>query len=551
MTTASVPSSSFWTPHYHDHPRSKREVVQNYVESYFDWSTPSNIVMTALKVISYVTPIFLVMLVAKVVLRWMEPAQAGAAQRPTPHVQQQQPQQATPTLPATEPAIQAVLNRTPAFAGYRIGQGTAHPGTNLTAATVRPSNLFFHSLLGEGATTMPGSGQLFAFTGSHDAIRAQITQANPADVVSFTARGSSGGIRHRQALSYTVVPDLAALYGPATYRLSYGELQAMLQSQKIYTSPLLPLPFYAALKLAMQQDGIATLPGNDAEPMKVMHMTTPYCHALIANVRAHFATYGFTSLQECDTLLNLTLYQVGSLVVKSEDFYIFMDANGRIRERNPGAQDAVRLINACGIRGIHATPSSMNQEIMTQAFRTALVAAERDFVVFPAVGMGVWGGDPNLYWRAFLDAVVASGSNMEKIFVNPNHQVSPTGRYAGQRGGEFQLILDEYLVRERNAGNTAAIANLEKIVNLFASRTDVVHLSQELKVAFPSKVVSLFNASDPDVTLGNLVGEYVNNLDHPTTTEENYTALGSNGLCFETITGVHQDPSRVIGLRAF
>ncbi len=59
-------------------------------------------------------------------------------------------------------------------------------------------------------------------------------------------------------------------------------------------------------------------------------------------------------------------------------------------------------------------------------------------------------------------------------------------------------------------------------------------------------LLPFFNASDPDVTLGNHVGEYVNNLDHPPTTEENYTALGTNGLCFEYLSSVRSDPNRVI-----
>jgi hypothetical protein len=46
------------------------------------------------------------------------------------------------------------------------------------------------------------------------------------------------------------------------------------------------------------------------------------------------------------------------------------------------------------------------------------------------------------------------------------------------------------------------------------------------------------------------VGEYTNNCPHrASTTEEHYTAVGSNGLCFETITGVHKDPEHVVSMR--
>jgi hypothetical protein len=139
-------------------------------------------------------------------------------------------------------------------------------------------------------------------------------------------------------------------------------------------------------------------------------------------------------------------------------------------------------------------------------------------------------------------------SELEQIFVNPGHQPTSYGRYQGCKGEEFKSILDEY--RKHYAKDPKALANLNKIINVFEKKTDVVQFARLLKKAYPDKTVSLFNASDPDVTLGNHVGEYVNNLDHCSTTEENYTALGTNGLCFEGITGVHNDSSRVVAVRS-
>jgi hypothetical protein len=518
----------FFEPQYIDNPQTCTQKLQNFAEGYFDLKN-SSLLETALKVISYATLIIpAIVLAIRTALRYLESA---------PKIGQ-----------VLTPEIQAVLDQTPEFAGYRIGQGTPYAGSTLTSATIRPANLFFRALLGDNSTTMPGSGELFAFRAPPEQIRAQITQADPHGIVAFSAAGTPGQTFSRTTGRRVDIPDLAALYGPATYRLSNQEIQSTLESQKIYTAPMLPLPFYRALKQAMIQDGIVTLPGNDGGPRKVNQLATPACVALLANVIDHFADYGFSSRVDCDRILNLTLYQLGSLVIKTEDYRIFLDGNGKIRERNPGAQDAIRLINACGIRGIHATPSPDNKTIMTQAFQVALRSAENGFVVFPAVGMGVWGGDPDLYWRAFLDAVIESGTPLEQIFVNPGHQTTRNGIFNGHNGNEFQLILDEYRTNAQRAQDTAAIANLAKVTNLFERKTDLVHLSHNLKVAFPDKTVSLFNASDPDVTLGNHVGEYVNNLDHATTTEENYTALGTNGLCFERITGVHDAPHRLIQL---
>jgi hypothetical protein len=113
------------------------------------------------------------------------------------------------------------------------------------------------------------------------------------------------------------------------------------------------------------------------------------------------------------------------------------------------------------------------------------------------------------------------------------------GPYRGYRGEEFAQILDEYQIRyPRNL-------NLRKIANLFDQKTDLLLLARNLKKACPERIVSLFNASDPDVTLGSHVGEYVNNIGHSPTTEENFAAAGTSGLGFEDITGVLADPTRI------
>lgn len=525
----SMTAASFFNPHYIENPYTIYDKFYNFIEGYFDLTNASAI-ETALKVISYATLIIpAAMLLAKAFLRCCAPLPIATIQ--------------VPQIPGVPLEIQEVLDQTLAFEGYFIGQGTPYEGTNLTAATVRPANLLYGAMRlrgwALGGETMPGSGELFTFLDPHSQIRNRIFEDNPDDVLDVSARWADGRIGNMRI-------NMTDLYGDQICRISCGEIQEILNSQKIYTAPLLPLPFYRALKQAMREDHIVTLPGNDAHPVKLSALQNPHCRQLIDGVRNHFADYGFSCREACEELLDLTLYQLGSLVVKTENYLLLVDANGKIRERHPGEADMIRLINACGIRGIHATPPTEidNRMIMGQAFRTALIAAENGFVAFPAVGMGIWGGDPNLYWRAFLDAVIQAGAPLEKIFVNPRHQITPRGPYTGQNGGEFQTILNEY--RTQYANNAQALANLDKIINLYERQTDVLQLSQQLKRAYPDRIVSLFNASDPDVTLGNHVGEYVNNLNHANTTEENYTALGTNGLCFEGITGVHEDERRLI-----
>ena len=537
----------FTTPVLYDTPSNCKEKFNNFVEGYFflsgkqakilssknsivrieNSSTP--FLLTVLKVISYLTVVFpLAMLLLKACMRCSSDYRTGVE---------------NPTL---TPDLQSVVSRAPPFTGYKIGVGTAYEGATLTSATIRPANLFYRALYGEDVTTMPGDG-LFQFTIPHLTARDRITNAMPDEVISFSATGTAGAIiTRRREGDAPQIEDLANLYGDATYRISGLELQQTLESQTIFLSPLLPKAFYHRLKEAMLQDGIVILPGSDFHPLKLSQLSSPHCQALLTDVNEHWGNYGFSTQEAWQKLSNLTLYQVGSLVVKREDYRIFMDHDGKILERNAGEHDAIRLLNACGIRGIHHTPPTVPTSLflMMSAFSTAMQAAGTGYLVVPAVGMGVWGGDPGLYWNALLESVVSYDGAIEQIFVNPRHQTSRHGAYTGMSGEEFELILQAK--KALYAPDSVEFARLSKITNLYDLETDVVQFSHRLKKAYPDKTVSLLNASDPDVTLGYHVGEYVNNLDHATTTEENYTAMGTNGICFETITDIHSDPNRIV-----
>lgn len=457
-----------------------------------------------------------------------------------------------------EAAFESALKNTSKFSGYRITLPEGHPceGIVLTGVNIRPSNLFFSELFKgtDITTTMPGSGQLFAFNAPHDKIRECIKQkSDNGDMVEFSAKGTSGMAKTRKVIDGEVVgvkvgiADLSDVFGDNTYKISIKEIQNTLDSQKIYTSSLLPLPFYKELKKAMLKDDIVILPGSDSYPRLLTEMED-YKEVMefLQEVKKDPKKFGFSSSEDFEELCQMTLYQIGSMVVKSEDYRIFMDGDGKILAREPGKNDAIRLINSCGIRGLHSpkTPEEFNQKIMTENFKTDLIAAESGIAIFPAVGMGVWGGDPDLYWRAFLDAIISQKSSLELVCVNPGHQKTQYGKYEGCAGEEFQMILDKY--KAHYANNPEVINRLNKIYNLHESKKDIVQLAHQLKLAYPEKIISLFNASDPDVSLGYHVGEYTNNWPHTITTEENYTAMGTNGLCFEGITNVHAFSERLL-----
>ena len=456
----------------------------------------------------------------------------------------------------SESSLDKVIQQSPDFQNYEIK--CEHSKLVLTGVNIRPANLFFEKLF-EGregiSTTMPG-GQLFRFTNpnsktesikeTHENIRAYCkNKANttPDEIVSFSAKGKSGLIKFTRNDKPISIPNLTTIYGENIYEITRKEIQETLESQRIYTSHLLPLPFYKGLKQAMEQDNLVILPGNENN----LHLLSD-CRAqdnaignFLKTVEKNPILYGFKNDSKDSfsfkQMLKMTIYQIGAMVVKSEDYRIFMDHEGKIFDRKPNQNDAICLINACGIRGISVskTPQEFNKQIMTETFKVSLKAAGEGVVIFPAVGMGVWRGDPNLYWRAFLDAVVASDVSLTKIYVNPRHQKTATGDFTGSSGEEFEQILNEY--KQKNI--QVNLDKLNKICNLYDTPKDVLQLAYNVKKAFPDQKVSVFNASDPDVTLGNHVGEYTNNWPHIMTTEENYTAIGTNGLCFEGITGIH------------
>lgn len=458
----------------------------------------------------------------------------------------------------SDPQFTQVIEKTEKFASYMLTpENEKIEPIKLTGVSLRPANLFFQAL--GLKTTLPGEG-LFAFADSHENIKKELLAKDPSQVVEFSAKNIPGetyiriekkGIRTREKLE-----DLSAIYGSNTYKISYGEIQEMLNSQKIYTTSLLPLKFYMAFKEAFLEDvkslNRATLPDRgvgDDDPVKFSDLDPKYTSLtkFYENVKNDPEKYGFKSSDEFLEFSEQTIYQIGSMVVKTEDYRIFATGKGQILERNVGQKDAIRLINACGIRGVSSpkTPNKFNSDIMRETFKTALAAAESGITLFPAVGMGVWGGNPDLYWPAFFDAIIDSENQLEAICVNPGHRgVWRGGDGNPMVGNEFQIYLDEY--KKRYADDPTALSKLEKIVNVFDKKTDLLELARNMKNQYPDKIVSIFNASDPDVTLGFHVTEYMNNLLHADTTEENYGAIGSSGLLFETITGVHEDPARLI-----
>jgi len=453
--------------------------------------------------------------------------------------------------------VKEAVKATPKFESYTFKGGSS---VHLTDIDKRPANLLFDAIFGKDPTTQPGGPQLFAFPSATEA-REHIMGLSNDTVISVSAKNKRTQL-YRRGSDFHLISmgekDLTTYLGNNTFEISAKELNSLLDSQKVYVSSLIPKKFYLGLKEAFESDEIVTLPGHDRKVPTVDEILTgcvsslPSSNAYLQKVQANPSSYGFKSdgqMLAFEELKKLTLYQLGSMIVKTEDYYPLVEEGYRLAARKVGDKDAITLISASGIRGFfntHQIAGNENHEIdrkiMAATFRTALQSIGKDGIaIFPAVGMGVWRGDPGIYWRAFFDAILEGGKDLKHIFVNPGHQTTLSGKYKGYSGEEFAHILNEYL--EKHPQNK----NLRKVIDLYTHKTDLFLLARNIKKQSPDVPVALFNASDPDVTLGNHVGEYVNNLCHTSTTEENYAAAGTSGLGFEQMTCVLKDPQgRVI-----
>lgn len=472
------------------------------------------------------------------------------------------------TVP-TEESLKEALDATVNFNKYYVTP--AHPeriknGPFMqTGLTTRAANIFYRAIgIEEGPRR-----RLFEFPGDGEELREQIIQGKDPVVVKATDEELKIGRKvilpdRRESVTWETSTE-KAVFGEKEFKISREELKQMLDSQEIFLSPLIPEAFYMGFKEALDKEPHAILPGGASaaggnsfclvgdllkDTRKWPVGDLKHLREFMKKVDQDPIFYGFDR-DSYKEFKRLTLYQVGSMVIKREDYRILTDENGQMRERNVGDEDAIRLVNGCGIRMFEETMAYGKEmecrEILTNMFKTALAAAEKGIVIFPAVGMGVWKGDPAVYWAAFIEAIRQSDQDFDVIYVNPNHGPTPKENiiFSGSMGEEFQLILDGYL--QLPDLTEAQKAKLLKIRNLREGNEgkDIAQLAAQMKKRHPGTIVSLFNASDPDVTLGNHVGEYVNNTPHTYTTEENYTAMGTNGVCFEKITGVRREPWRV------
>lgn len=571
-------------------------------------------------------------------------------------------------MPTTwSPRYHFALWKTPSFQGYEIKLPDGHPckGAGLLSTSVRPVNLLSQEIFRDTKIALipPSPRNLFSylvgpspFTFNRPATQvAQFIKESaafsPHEVISISAKDVQG------KMNGVAIADLREIFGSNTYELSRQEILNIASSLTIHASRFLPLPFYTALEEALLNDGIVELPSIDLRDVRSLHT-----QLLLRRVKRDPLLYGFQGKDHFEKFCQLSLAQIGALVVKTEHFYPLVDGDGKILsrtvkcasqcvdieslrqfhrhtlshssrrqiaqfyttlesfliedglaelppieghddlalhtsrflktvERSPSSYgfqglihfqqfrklsldqirqlvlhtypedsshdkplinqghlpDAIQLVNMCGLKDSHlrAISDDCQQMILRAAFKTALIACEQGMTLFPAVGLADGTGNPDLYWRAFLDAVKDTPTHLDWIGVNPEHSPTLYGIYKGSTGQEFQTILSEYIKEAKATKNSSAIANLGKISNLYSQRKDLLQLARELKKVYPRTRLSLINGSNPDALLGNRIGAQVNQITRQCTdSEANYTALGTKFLASKTLS--RQFPSRCI-----
>jgi hypothetical protein len=342
---------------------------------------------------------------------------------------------ATSLPPHLAKEAKKAVEETPVFNAYSFSRS---PHTHLTDIGKRPANLLYKALFGgSDPTTQPGSGALFAFSDGAKRARDHLFGFWRSATFSLSAKGESSLVW--QNGNAPEKKDLTQYLGENTFNISIEEVQALLKSQRVHLPRFLSNDFYLGLKQALKKDGIVILPGSDRNPLTIQDVLdaeypepTTYQKLFGINPSPENKALYFTqqffktdprakdhTFARQGQFNSLSLYQLGAFVVKSEDYYCLVENGYGLAQREVGDRDALRLISISGIRGFATHDDhELDRMIMKSAFSSALASTgRRGYVVLPAVGMGVWGGDPDVYWRSFFDAVVDHADEIPSLSI--------------------------------------------------------------------------------------------------------------------------------------
>lgn len=429
--------------------------------------------------------------------------------------------------------------------------------SRITSWDTRPVHLLFRAL-GIKFSTVPADVSTFIWYGFEQA-KSQLEKLD--GILSVQANKDDwviGWIRLENNAFTTEYSKETQVYGDRVFEIHADEVRQIVESQRIFLSPLIPKKFFMEFEKALFEDsqtnrvypwiprlGNSPISLNFDDLIGETNIYYAQLNALGKQVDQNPGEYGFNP-EQYEIFKGLSLYQIGSMVVRRQDAILLVNERYQLRERKAGDNDVFRMIDISGIRDFHSTHTdrSLLREIMKNAFKTGLAAAEEGVIIFPAIGLGVWQGDPELYWGALLDAIIESPVIFKAIMINPAHQ--KLIRFQNKAGEEFETMLGAKLVSEELTDEQKE--KLSKVKNLFKRQTDILLLAHELKRRFPNTQISIVNASDPDVVLGGITGEYAFHRNHPHTTEENFANVTTNALCFKQLTGAAENEAKVISV---
>lgn len=417
----------------------------------------------------------------------------------------------------------------------------------LTGLDSRPANLLLNAVYGKDATTKPGKA-VFKYNDPQQSLD-ELSQKNDSQkfVINF-AQAENRTVKLKVGNghghdTYTASPK--EVFGANEFNITAGEVKEILDSAKIYTASILPPKFFYEVKAILDKSPNRFLVDKKARKIPALNEITEL-KPLLQKVQQNPQAYGFADENAFQYVARLDLYHIGSLVVKTEKLHVLVNDEYKLKQREVGTDTAINLISACGIRpgakGSDKEDDNYSYVVAVEMFKSILIAASQKphaTIVMPAIGLGVWAandhqaarGAAEFYWGAFNEALesVDDKGNIENIVVNPD------GRDQSSRE-----VFEYIQASENNFGLWAKVKT--------ASGKDILRIADNYKEENPSANVFLVNASDPDVTLGKHVGEYVNNFPHNHTTEENFAACTTSLLCDQEMTRIMEHHERIFGI---
>lgn len=284
------------------------------------------------------------------------------------------------------------------------------------------------------------------------------------------------------------IPDeIKNALGDKVFKISQRDFAQLARSVTIFLDSRLPPLFYQAICqdlrfLETDYDIICGL------PMEFIDVLQP----LAQDVRAHYKTYGFATLEQANELLSMSLHTLGNFITISQDHFNFLGQGNQIQEKPANSH---KLLSLAGIdfqrdfemakyfkEDDHAFISDEHKEMLNQRIKdllhNALITSEKTntkILSQLAIGAGAYLNSIansqtradifDMYIKNTLDLLKENNYGLEVIYFHP-----------GQYSQRIREILADYEEQEfpcqiifQNEKDAGQVANEASKVNPHAA----------------------------------------------------------------------------------